>query len=76
MEITVKIITESGTYEMTGDSSDQFDGWQVQQNNAGYEGREIADAIADAVSERFVEMEDTRRVLDIYRAEAAGRKRA
>lgn len=53
MEIRVKIVTEFGTYEMTGDSSDQFDGWQVEQNNAGSEASKVADKIADVVFGHF-----------------------
>lgn len=53
MEITVKIVTEAGAYEMTGDSSDQFDGWQVEQDSAGREASDIADVIAAAVFEHF-----------------------
>lgn len=53
MEITVKIVTEFGTYEMAGDSADQFDGWQVKQDSAGGEASEIADVIAEAVFKHF-----------------------
>lgn len=53
MEITVKIVNGFGTYEMTGDSSDQFDGWQVAQNNGGREASEVADVISEAVFKHF-----------------------
>ena len=53
MEITVKIVTERGTFEMTGDSSDQFDGWQVKQSNVGHGALNVADVIAEAVFEHF-----------------------
>lgn len=53
MEITIKITTEHGTYEMTGSSEDQFDGWQVEQNNAGSEASNVANKIADVVFGHF-----------------------
>ena len=53
MEITVKITTKHGTYEMTGDSSDQFDGWRIDQDDAGRDASEVADVISEAVFKHF-----------------------